>query len=196
MDELLEALVVEETDCDLERECMLEPSAIIECCKSLVLYDTSSGLVRFAHETVHEYIASHLKHDIPQHCALAKTCLTYLSFDEFDISGECMEQRLKTYKLGRYAASFWSFHTREAEECEEVQHAVLACLMSENKRNSMLQMAAYARGKSDITGGQTVLHVLAENGLTTTCGLLLDQALQGDHTYRLYYKLPLTEVLL
>src|SRR5271170_5642231 len=43
MEELLEALVVEEGDKDLELECLLEPSYVIKCCNGLVLYEESSG---------------------------------------------------------------------------------------------------------------------------------------------------------
>ena len=69
MDELLEALAIGPTrmDCDendsddgdqdLIHENMLQPFQVIECCKSLVLYEESSGLVRFTHYTVQEFIA-------------------------------------------------------------------------------------------------------------------------------------------
>jgi len=60
MDELLEALVVEEGDQGLEQDYMLDAAAVIECCKSLVLYEESSGLVRFAHETVQTFIARNI----------------------------------------------------------------------------------------------------------------------------------------
>jgi hypothetical protein len=167
---------------------MLEPSAVIECCKSLILYDVSSGLVRFTHETVQEYIASNMKQSIPRPSDLAKTCLTYLAFDEFDVQGSekaFVENRLKNYNFGRYAACFWAFHTKEAEESPDVQEAVFACLVSEAKRNSMLQIATYARRGISFTRGQTLLHVLAENGLAKICALVLDDRLIEKHGYQL-----------
>ena len=39
MDELLEALVVEETGTDLDREFLLEPSDVIRCCNGLVIWE-------------------------------------------------------------------------------------------------------------------------------------------------------------
>ena len=63
MDELLEALVVEDGDQDLQRDDMLQPTDVIECCKSLVVHEISTGLVRFPHYTVQEFIEG-IKHDL------------------------------------------------------------------------------------------------------------------------------------
>jgi hypothetical protein len=181
MDELLEALVVEEGDQDLERECMLEPVAVVECCKSLVLYEETSGLVRFTHETVQDFIAKHVQ-NLPQTFVLAKTCLTYLSFDEFHepcSETDILANRVERYKFICYAARFWAIHTKEAEECPDVQEAVLTCLISESKTNSILQLEAYAAsggGGMSFTSGQTMLHVIAERGLATTCSLVLHES--------------------
>jgi hypothetical protein len=48
MDALRQALVVNEND-ELRRDYMLDPEDIIDCCKSLVVHETSSGFVRFTH---------------------------------------------------------------------------------------------------------------------------------------------------
>ena len=51
MDELLECLAVEDGNTDLQRDFLLG-SAVIECCKSVIIYDESSGAVRFTHYAV------------------------------------------------------------------------------------------------------------------------------------------------
>jgi hypothetical protein len=184
MDELLEALVVEEGDQDLEREYMLDAGSVVECCKSLVLYEESSGLVRFTHETVQDFIAKNIPH-LLQTSVLAKTCLTYLAFREFDepcSQEEILKNRVEKYKFLRYAARYWAFHTKEAEQCPDVQDAVLSCLASENKTNSILQLEAYASAGSgtSFTSGQTLLHVMAERGFATTCSLVLEWRLKTE----------------
>src|SRR5271154_624078 len=69
MEELLEALVVEELEQDLTLDEGLQdklaPSDVIDCCKSLVIYEKSSGLVRFTHFTVQEYIESKAQKILP-----------------------------------------------------------------------------------------------------------------------------------
>ena len=79
MDELLEVIVVEDGNQDLETESLIEPSDVIQCCKSLVLYEESSGIVRFTHETVNDYIKDNID-ILPPVTNLTKTCLSYLAF--------------------------------------------------------------------------------------------------------------------
>ena len=97
-----------------------------------------------------------------------------------------METRVQTYRFCLYAAKFWGFHTRgEAETLSCIQQAVFRLLESENKRNSILQMARYADWTWDrlsFTKGQTMLHVIATNGLATICRHFLNEKLK----YALY----------
>jgi hypothetical protein len=84
MDELREALVVEEGDHHLERDFMVDSDDVLNVCKGLIEFDASSGLVRFAHFTMEEYIKGNLQDFLPPAVHLAKTCLTYLTMDDFD----------------------------------------------------------------------------------------------------------------
>jgi hypothetical protein len=190
MNELLEALVVEEGDRDLKTEDMLPPTEVIECCQSLVLYEESSGLVRFTHYTVQEFITCKLEQKLPPIIHLTKTCLTYLLFDAFDtlcLDLKSVEKRVEKYKFSRYAAQFWVLYTKgEAENELDIQRAVLSLLASENKRDSMLQLEKYANsswGNISFTKGQTLLHVIAKNGLTTICELVLHARINGNDKY-------------
>jgi hypothetical protein len=72
MEELLEALAVEDGDRSLDRDIMMEPSVVVECCKSLVIYDEETGLVRFAHETVQDFVSRNIA-ELPGPCMLAKS---------------------------------------------------------------------------------------------------------------------------
>jgi len=166
---------------------MLKPIDVIECCKSLVVHDTSNGQVRFTHYTVHEFIESHIQQKLSPVIDLAKTCLTYLEFDTFDqicFSGASMENRVQDYKFSIYAARFWGVHTTGlAEKCPDIQQRVIRLFASESKRNSILQMDAYADSLWDslsFTTGQTLLHIMAKNGQTAICRLVLGDRMETN----------------
>jgi hypothetical protein len=85
MDELLKVLIMDQysqditsgEDLDEELDAILEerliPGDIVETCKGLVLYEESSGSVRFSHETVKLFIEKELKQRLPPTIILAKT---------------------------------------------------------------------------------------------------------------------------
>jgi len=175
MDELLEVLVVEDGDKCLEREGMLKPSEIVECCKSLVLYEECSGLVRFTHETVQDFIANTVEDSLLSPVDLAKTCLTYLGFDELkepSADAGAFEQRLQDYRFLDYAARYWDFHVREAEENSDVQFSLIDLVSTESRRNSITQLETYSHSNwvsTEFTKNQTLLHVAAQKGFAIIC---------------------------
>jgi hypothetical protein len=175
MNELLEALVVEEGDTDLWRDCLPEPTDVVNCCKSLVLHEETSGLVRFSHETVKEYIKKRSSL-LPPVTDLAKGCLTYLRFNEFHEFCEGrvpLESWVQEYQFSLYCAQFWGFHARQGEESQEIQEAVFECFITRDRRNAILQLAASNGRISSVTDGHTLLHILAETGLVRTCALAI-----------------------
>ena len=200
MEELLEVLVVEDGKHDLETGSFIEPGDVVECCKSLVLYVESSGIVRFTHETVNDYIRDNID-ILPPVTNLTKTCLSYLAFKVFDkpCDGKnSIEERVLKYKFSLYDAQFWGHHARAAEECPDIQKTIIKCFASEDKRNAVLQLETYANsGLRDISfpKGHTLLHFLARTGLDRTCSVLLNdnQQTTGSSTYFSLY-LPLTKV--
>ncbi len=193
MDELLEVLVVEDGNQDLETESLIEPADVIQCCKSLVLYEESSGIVRFTHETVNDYINDNID-ILPPVTNLTKTCLSYLAFKVFDKpchGKKDIEERALKYKFSLYDAQFWGHHARAAEECPNIQRTIISCFASEDKRNAVLQLEAYANSglrDTSFPKGHTLLHLLARMGLTRTCNLLFEDNQQtgGSSTYVLY----------
>lgn len=186
MDELLEVLVVEEGDTHLEREGMLRPSEVVECCKSLVLYEECSGLVRFTHETVQDFIANNVQQSLLSTVDLAKTCLTYLGFD--DLKEHCpnasdFDKRLQEHTFLHYASRYWDVHVREAEENSDVQSYVSALLSTEPRRNSITQLETYSHSNwlsTEFAKNQTLLHVAAEKGFASLCRTTLAQELRSN----------------
>ena len=180
MDELLQAVAVDEgaDDSEFDTTMLYTPNDIIECCKSLVVYDKISGSIRFTHFTVQEFFANHPPNQLPSPKHLALSCLKYLTLDAFNrpcSSGESMSERVATYKFGSYAAQFWGHHVEHVESDPEVQEAVRLFLDSTNNVRSMLQLQAYGTSYMSVSfvEGQTLLHLCARNGLATACKLIL-----------------------
>ena len=65
-----------------------------------------------------------------------------------------------------YAADFWGEHSKEVEDDEDIQKAMLSFLASETRRERILTKQLARRNISEFSiSGATVLHVLAFNGL-------------------------------
>jgi len=174
--ELSEALAVQPNVGDLEKKCLMQPDEILDCCRGFIIRETSSDTLRFTHATAKKFLQDRFPVTLQAgEVELALACLRYLAFNVFDYrcDTEAMKERLNAYKFSLYAARFWGIHTRgKAENDTDVQQAVLSLLTSENKRNSMLQMEAYANsgwGNISFTKGQTSLHVIAGKGLARIC---------------------------
>ena len=189
MDELLEALVVGEysenangdEELDEILEYMVTPNDIVNACKGLVLYEESSGSVRFSHETVKAFIESDLEQKLMAQISLAKTCLTYLGSRVFDTPCSdlaTLEERMETYKFSRYASQYWAEHIRGDKKCEEeIQNLFIETFGLSGKRDSMVQVKIYAESRwGDFIRSPvwSLLHVVAECGLTTICRRLLN----------------------
>jgi len=169
---------VEINDADLFPE-----ADLVSVCAGIVTVDPNSNIIRLVHYTTEEYFEHIGKNKFPAvQITISKTCLNYLGLSGFH--GPChdstwFKQRLEKYNFGQYAALFWGLHTRgEAEYEPDVQHAVLSLLACKNKRDSMLQLKTYANsswGDIGFTKGQTLLHVLAMNGLATICRFIFDE---------------------
>jgi hypothetical protein len=177
MEELCEALTFEECSTDIGGEMKFFPAQIIAMCQSLVIHEESSGIVRFVHPTVHEFLKSY---NLPV-INLATTCLAYLeneAFDDIVTNRDSMELRMQKYKLCLYSARFWDSHVRgEAETFPSIRETFFRIWEMANKRNSILQMTNYAISNWDwlhITAGQTLLHIIASNGFSNFCKFFLD----------------------
>lgn len=190
MEELCEALAVEDGQKKIVDVAISPPNYIIETCAGLVIYDEDTKIVRFNHQTVKEFLEVQNSVRLLEPIALAKTCLTYLGFNEFDVpcyDERSLQDRLERYKFSRYAAQYWAEHVRGAAERENViQNAILETFQSVGKRESMCQCQKYAKTSSGTFGkvkGSSLLHIIAENGLATVCGSLLDETSNENDTY-------------
>jgi len=160
MDELRELLLIRNGATELNHSDLYEPGYILDACQSLLIYGKSSGVVRFAHYAVRDFLRNDYK-GLPSTTDLAIDCVTYLNFETFEsVPTLDLSQRLKTYKALDYIAHFWDTHVRAAETSFEVQRLMFAFSNSDNKRQSMLQIR-----ENDLKPSKSSLHVLAECGL-------------------------------
>lgn len=113
--ELRSALAVEAEDCELDEDNLSDLEDIVSGCQGLVTVDEESDTIRLVHYTAQEYLQRTCDTWFPNaNHEIARTCLTYLSFDVFK-AGSCstdqeFETRLYQYPLYNYAAENWGLH--------------------------------------------------------------------------------------
>lgn len=179
MAELQEALsieMVEDTgdDCaDLDLDNFEKPQFILDCCGSLILWDRLTDVVGFSHYTVSEFFNSNAAGNIEPELYIARTCLTYLGFREFEkpCNGhESLLVRTKKYKFATYAGEFWGVHTKhKMQNDDDVQRLVFMDFGIELRRRAIFQFSR-----------QPAIHITARHGLTKICAFLLDQGELGN----------------
>ena len=185
MEELQSLLVTEKGDHDLRDDELSSPADIITVCQSLVVFDKFSRVVSFTHFSVYEFLQKYRYRALLPISEMAKTCLAYLLFEEFE-KGRSQDQhaRRSRFKAGYYVANSWALYARKAQASPDVRDLVLQFLAFESKVESMWQMRDpdwFELFHS--VNGNTVLHLLAENGLDTICSYVLVGRQSGIDKY-------------
>lgn len=118
--EMMTAVSVEPGRFELDELDPPDITTLLDVCGGLAIIDESSNIIRLAHLTVQEYLLR--KSIIPEDAdyILAKSCITYLSFDAF-ASGACpsatsLEARVQSHPFLEYAARYVSIHLRNSGE--------------------------------------------------------------------------------
>ncbi|KAJ7487011.1 ankyrin repeat-containing domain protein [Mycena latifolia] len=84
--ELREALAIEPESTFLDTDNLLDMDIILSACAGLIIVDEAVSVVRLIHYTAQDYMDSIQSKQFPSaHITIVSTCLTYLSFPEFDI---------------------------------------------------------------------------------------------------------------
>ena len=181
MRELSESITVELDDTGREEEDIPDPTRLIEVCEGLVIHDRSSGIIRFAHYTVQEYLQEYLQ----EPCCRAKvvsavhvtmSCLTYLLYDVFG-SGELSEEKKREYQFLDYAARYWTDHIEElGQENNDIRKLAIRLLTMEGNYVTML----CSQGGKD----RPQFYFLAEHGATTVVRWLIETTKTLVKTYQ------------
>ena len=180
--ELQHALAVKDGTVELDEDFVPEVEDLVSFCAGLVTVDEQSNLVRWIHYTTQEYFEQAWKKLIPNaQVGVAKTCLTYLSFNCF-AAGFCptdkdFEARLQLNPFYDYAARNWGYHAYVTSK--EMQQPILELLENESKVSSTSQaMLAFKdyygclRSQS-VSRGVTGLHLVAYFGLLEAMAALI-----------------------
>jgi ankyrin repeat protein len=180
--ELQHALAVEVGDRELDEENIPQIEDMVNVCAGLVTVDEESNVIRLVHYTTQEYFERTQEKWFPNaDVSVAKTCITYLSFDVFETgfcpTDEDFEKRLLLNPLFDYAARNWGHHARVARV--KVKDLVLGFLESGAKISASSQATMASRGSpgySQRVHRQTTrLHLTAYFGLSEVImALLLD----------------------
>ena len=186
MEELQSLLITEKGDHDLRDDELSLPADIITVCQSLAVFDKDSRVVSFTHFSVYEFLQKYPA--LLPISEMAKTCLTYLLFDEFEkgrsLDRHAFEARRGRFKAGHYVANSWVLYARKAQASPDVRDLVLQFLASESKVESTWQVGGlYWAVSPRSLDGATVLHLLAENGLDTICSYVLVGRQSGIDKY-------------
>ncbi|KAH0538579.1 hypothetical protein FGG08_004829 [Glutinoglossum americanum] len=142
--EIQHALAVEPNDTCLGEDGLTDEAILVSVCAGIVTIQRESGTIGLVHYTTQEYFKRKGSELFPgAQMEIARTCLTYLSFDEFG-NGPCpsdgeMEIRLQEYPLLRYAAQHWADHARGGAE-HTIKDLALKFLEQEFKMSSSIQV--------------------------------------------------------
>lgn len=134
IEEVTEFVSIELGDITLDPSNKLNyPEDILDICDGLVCLNKDTRILGLAHLSVKEYLTSERITGSPAssyqinpkaaHIELAKFCLTYISFEDFDF-GPCntddeLKCRFERYPLLEYAAHHWQRHARNDDKDED-----------------------------------------------------------------------------
>ncbi|KAJ7688184.1 ankyrin repeat-containing domain protein [Mycena rosella] len=128
--ELREALAIEPEDTYLDVDNLLDMDIVLSVCAGLIIVDETVSVVRLVHYTTQNYLDSIRLARFPlAHPIIVSTCLTYLSFKEFEVLPELSEDimdMIVAHPFLQYA-QYWLMHARgDPELC--LQDKILAFL--------------------------------------------------------------------
>ncbi|KAF8247817.1 ankyrin [Wilcoxina mikolae CBS 423.85] len=182
VDELRQALAIQPNETCFDEDDMPDQGTMIHVCMGLVIIDQQSSIIRLVHYSLQEYFQKSTDAFFCNgEAAIAMTCLTILSFEEFN-EGHCnndkhFEARLQQFPLFDYAAHNWGHHARDEKE-ETTREIARSFLQNQSKVSAAIQVMLSPRYKHykysqefrrDFTG----IHVASFFGLVNAINDLL-----------------------
>ena len=121
--ELQHALAVKSGMKSFDTHRLRPTKALVDVCAGLIIIEEDSNTVRLVHYTLQEFLQSHLGRLRNANIHMARVCLDYLHFDNFDRdvgSFDELEQLRKNMPFLSYAANHWGHHV-SGEFCESAE---------------------------------------------------------------------------
>jgi hypothetical protein len=186
-------------DCD---EVLEDPLEVLDICSSLITITTvekiwdrpGTQIVALAHYSVQEYLMSdrikqgpakqYSMQEAECHDEIAKASLKYL----MELQQPFSAKDLKTHRLARYSAKFWSHHFRKtADRMGGTSHLALTLFSRDNPAYfTWIQLSAgnvpgpSSLGRKRLQRTETPLYYAAQLGLRTIVRLLLDAGAEAQ----------------
>ena len=156
MPELQHALAVESGDSGLDTDNIPEEGLLLSVCNGLVTYEKEGSVLALVHYTFQQYLEHKAETLFPEaQVEIVRTCLTYLSFDEFE-RGPCRTEndfraRREQWPLLGYAVPRWGQHAGQG--AEEVCRDLIFSFLSQDARLSASVQILSARASTGLTYG-------------------------------------------
>lgn len=125
---------------DIDQDSILSAGELTSMCAGLVIIDASDivRLVHFSAQSYNNFRENRERWFSNGHTALARKCLTYLSYREFK-SGpsfglgeyEDFQGKIERYPLIDYSATYWGFHAAQSPNLADLTEKILDFLQSE-----------------------------------------------------------------
>ena len=144
MPELQHALAVETGDSDLDTDNIPEEGLLLSVCNGLVTYEKEGLVLALVHYTFQQYLEHKSETLFPEaQVEVVRTCLTYLSFNEFE-RGPCRAEndfraRLEQWPLLVYAVFNWGQHASQGAE-QACSDLISSFLSQDAKLSASVQM--------------------------------------------------------
>lgn len=194
VNELQNALAIEEGESELDEENEPQVEDMVSVCAGLVTVDEQSGVIRLVHYTTQEYFERTRQQWFPEADRdISLKCLTYLSFSTFD-SDLCQcglewDKRIKENPFFLYAACNWGHHVRR---CSGLLHQVLAFFEQDNQMQAAAQIMLDTEFTDDYMRCENIpqvsgLHLAAYFGQLDVIRSLLDNGQDANSPDGFYY---------
>lgn len=169
---------------DIDPDEVLGAGELTSMCAGLVIID-ASDIVRLVHFSAQNYFREKREKLFPKgDTILARDCLTYLSFKDFDTGAssgptesEDFKQRTIKYPLLEYSCSYWGIHASQSQHPDDLTAQILNFLNRKPHLDAAIQALWYSDSPDvadwDVKSGVHPLHVAAYFGLTDVVMKLL-----------------------
>lgn len=114
---------------------------MVSACAGLVVVDEQSGIIRLVNYTIQEYferVRPQNLWSIDVEADIAISCITYLSFDVFELgfcySDQGFEERLRYYPFYSYAAINWGYHVFHADRSRALANTITIDFLQQSSK--------------------------------------------------------------
>ena len=186
---LREALAIDYSTGHINTDAFIQEDDMLEMSCGLIIIDKQE-IVSLAHATVHEFLSSRLDDINHFDLTIAKTCLHYLNFDNFNRQAKFSryghddhdieyDHRVEDHPFLPYAAQYWIDHYNRSPNLEELTRLAWTLI---NGPNATAMLQAYSKKTFIDMTRFTPLHVASFLKILPLVERLIAEAIQEART--------------